>query len=234
MQHVNDDFDVTRVNVGVRSWAAPAIPMGVVFLAAAFVLAGGGCASDKPQVLRTDCPSLDADDYYFPAKALDSRTKIDKMLQNWYGGYLKAMMEPSISCGVKPNGYAYRFLWLRSAHHPIAVRVQKDGSSALLVAVELAGDGEHTPGKILHRSQRLLSPTEEKEFLTKMKLAGYWEMPKNQDRFGAEGAEWIVEGAENGQYQVIERWSPKAGPYRSMCQVLLDLAGFRISELDTY
>jgi hypothetical protein len=235
VQHANNHFDLTRINTTACRPAAMTIPMCAVLVTAAFLLAGGGCASKKPAALRTDCPSLDADDYYFPKGALDpSRSKIDGMLRDWYSKYLRAMMEPSVSCGARSAGYAYRFLWLRCSHHPIAVRVESDGSSVTLNAVEVLGDGEHEPGKIVKRIQRALTAAEEREFLAKLQRVDFWEMPKKQDRFGAEGAEWIVEGAENGHYQVVERWSPKAGPYHDFGKFLLDLAGFTILPLELY
>jgi hypothetical protein len=57
----------------------------------------------------------------------------------------------------------YRFLWLRSFHHPIAVRlsVRKDGS-ALLISKETDGKGGYKPGKLIRKTTALL-PTEQTE-----------------------------------------------------------------------
>ena len=103
-------------------------------------------------------------DYYFPKGALDpSRSKIDGLTRDWYSQFLRAMLEPSLSCGQGSDGFAYRFLWLRSAHHPIAVRVEGSGSSLTLSAVELDGTGGHAPGEIVKRVQRALSPAEREQ-----------------------------------------------------------------------
>lgn len=205
-------------------------------LVCAIVLGGWGCSTKtEPLAVRPECPSLDAPDYYFPKGALDpSRPKIDKLTRDWYSQFLRVMMEPSLSCGQGPDGFAYRFLWLRGAHHPIAMRIEGSRSFLTLTAVELDGAGGHAPGEIVRRIQRELSPGERDKFLTRLSRIGFWEMPKNQDRFGLEGAQWILEGVEDSQYQVIERWSPGAGPYRDFGLLLIEFTGIWIPPLDYY
>jgi hypothetical protein len=210
------------------------IPTAGIVLAFIILLGGLGCATKTP-AMRPECPSLDARDYYFPEGALDpSRPKIDGFLRNWYSKYLRAMLEPSLSCGARPDGFAYRFLWLRSFHHPIAVRLEKNGSSVTLNAVELDGTGGNAPGGIVKSVQRELSAAEHSEFLDKLNRVDFWRLGKNESRFGVDGAQWILEGAENGQYRVVERWSPESGPYHDVCVLLLRLTGVTIPPLDFY
>jgi len=144
------------------------------------------------------------------------------------------MSEPSLSCGPRADGFAYRFLWLRSFHHPIAVRLEKVGPQAVLSTAELDGTGGHAPGKILKQTQRALSPAEQSKFEAKLNDVGFWEMRRDQDRFGSDGAQWILEGIDNGQYQVVQRWSPGPGAFSDVCVLLLDLAGFRIPATEFY
>jgi hypothetical protein len=210
------------------------IPMTAVVLVCVILLDEWGCATKTPAV-RPQCPSLDAGDYYFPVGALDpARPKIDGFLRDWYSKYLRAMLEPSLSCGARPEGFAYRFLWLRSFHHPVAMRVEKNGSSATLNAVELDGTGGNAPGGIVKSVQRELSAAEQSEFLAKLSQVDFWRLRKNEDRFGLDGAQWILEGAEDGQYRVVERWSPASGPYHDVCVLLLKFAGIKIAPLDFY
>ena len=128
---------------------------------------GWGCATKTPS-LRVECPSLEAVDYYFPEGALDpARAKVDRVLRDWYSQYFRAMLEPSLSCGQPAGGYAYRFLWLRSFHRPVAVRIEDDGSSAMLSG---AGRDRRTrprehrpadqPGPVARRAEQVPDPTE--------------------------------------------------------------------------
>jgi hypothetical protein len=210
------------------------IPIPIIILVSAILLGGWGCAAKTPAI-RPECPSLDAGDYYFPKRAIDpSRPKIDGLLCDWYSRYLRAMLEPSLSCGARPEGFAYRFLWLRSFHHPVAIRVEKSGPSVTMSAVELDGTGGNAPGGIVKSGQRELSSAEQGEFLVKLSRVDFWNLRKKEDRFGLDGAQWILEGAENGQYRVVERWSPESGPYHDVCVLLLGFAGIKIAPLDFY
>ncbi|MCX5645340.1 MAG: hypothetical protein NTZ17_11790 [Phycisphaerae bacterium] len=211
-------------------------PIPAVVLVCAILLGGWGCSTKtKTLAVRSECPSLDAGDYYFPKGALDpSRPKIDRLTRDWYSQFLRVMLEPSLSCGQGSGGFAYRFLWLRGSHHPIAVRIEGGGSSITLSAVELDGAGGHAPGEIVKRIQRALSPAEQSKFLTTLSRVGFWEMPKNQDRFGLNGAQWVLEGAADGRYQVVERFSPGPGAYRDLGLLLIEFTGIAIPPLDYY
>ncbi len=224
----------TRIDTTVDGHSPIGIRIATAILASTILLCGGSCAT-KQLSHRPECPSLDAGDYYFPKGALDpSRPKIDGLLRDWYSKYLRVMQEPSLSCGPRADGYAYRFLWLRSFHHPIAVRLEKVGPLVTLNAVELDGTGGHAPGQIVKRTQRALSPAEESKFTAKLNDVGFWEMRRDRDRFGSDGAQWILEGVDNGQYQVVQRWSPGPGAYSDVCILLLDLAGFKIPPAEFY
>jgi hypothetical protein len=235
VRHHDHTSKAVKVGTNIVGYFLGAIPLAATVFVSAIVLCGAGCATTKKLSFRSYCPSLDAGDYYFPKGALDpSRPKVDGVLRDWYSRYLRAMMEPSVSCGSRGDGFAYRFLWLRSFHHPIAVRIEKNGPSAILSAVELDGTGGHAPGAIVKRTQRALSPAEENSFLEKLKLANFWEMRRDQDRFGSDGAQWILEGVDSGQYQVVQRWSPGPGAYSDVCLLLLDFAGIRIPRTELY
>jgi hypothetical protein len=156
------------------------------------------------------------------------------MLRAWYSTYLRAAGEPSLSCGPRADGFAFRFLWLRSFHHPVTVRVEKVGDSAAVTAVELGGTGGRAPEGVVKRVQRALSAAELDAFLAKLNQVRVEEMQKGLARFGIDGAQWIVEGVKNGQYQVVDRWSPGPGAYRDLGKAFLGLAGFEIPVTDFY
>ena len=228
-----DTSNAGRIDVSARRCPSRSL-IGTILLLLAAVLGGGSCATKKP-LFRAECPSLDAGDYYFPEGALDpTRARIDKLLRDRYSSYLRAMMEPSLSCGTRVDGYAYRFLWLRSFHHPIVVRIEKAGPAVTLNAVELEGTGGDKPGQIIRRVQRLLSPAEQDKFLAKLNEVSAEEMQKNLIRFGVDGAQWVVEGVKNGQYQLVDKWTPGRGAYRDCGVAFLSLAGFSIPAEEMY
>jgi len=234
VQRHSDVSNVTKIDTTIGWYSPVRIPIPTVILASAILLCGGSCSTKKPS-FRSECPSLDAGDYYFPKGVLDpSRPKVDEIIRDWYSKYLKAMMEPSLSCGARKGGFAYRFLWLRSFHHPIAVRVENDGSAVTVNAVELDGTGGSRPGGVVKRTQRILSRAEQNQFLAQLNQVGVGEMQREAGRFGEDGAQWVLEGTENDQYQVVQRWSPGPGAYRDLCDLLLNLAGLRIPVTEFY
>jgi hypothetical protein len=65
------------------------------------------------------------------------------------------MSEPSLSCD-RTGAETYRFLWLRTWGHPIAVRIAGLSTGGLISAVELDGAGGYGPGTILRTVNRPL------------------------------------------------------------------------------
>ena len=183
-------------------------------------------ATERPSAMRA-CPPSGAADYYFPPD-------VDVFLHTWYSKHLRAMQEPSLSCGARRAEFAYRFLWLRTFHHPICVRIEKEGPSTTLHAVELDGSGGYAPGKLLRQIDRTLSPAEQETLMAVLKKTWYWGRPRYMVGGGLDGAEWILEGAENSQNQIMKEWSPRVSRHRDTCLFFLELAGFSIPAGETY
>src|SRR5215469_6577927 len=71
--------------------------------------------------------------------------------ERWYAKHLRSMSEPSLSEASKDaTVIVYRFLWLRTFHHPIAVRltIHPDGTGTLN-ANETDGHGGYEAGKVV-------------------------------------------------------------------------------------
>jgi hypothetical protein len=99
------------------------------------LLATAGLPVDRPQ-----CQDASSDQFFFPDGSLGRR---------WYSQHLRAMSEPSLSCG-RPKGEVYRFLWLRTWGRPVAVRVEAAPGDLFVAAVELDGAAGR-PGKVSRR-----------------------------------------------------------------------------------
>ena len=135
--------------------------------------------------------------------------RLDQFVRNWYGEQLAAMNEPRLGMWVDSSDVeAIRFLWLRSFHHPVAVRAIRRGMSYSLVAVELTGAGGYEPGTILRRDSLRLDSLTWKALVTPLRRAEFWD--PDSSRVGLDGAEWIVEAVTRGQLFAVKQWSPEA------------------------
>jgi hypothetical protein len=139
--------------------------------------------------------------------------------ERWYAKHLRAMREPSLwELSKDTSTQSYRFLWLRTFHHPVSARLEvaKDGSAQLFVKV-LSGQGGYEPGHaILNRNIKVSNDAVD-HFLELLQKADFWNLPTEQQEtnvVGVDGAQWIMEGVLDGQYHVVDRWSPDDGPFR--------------------
>jgi enterochelin esterase family protein len=154
-----------------------------------------------------------------------------------FQGQLQSHMgEPVLSSGKEPSDFAFRFLWIRTFHHPIAVRIQRAGSSTILRGVELDGRGGYDWGKIVKEVNRELSPAEVETVLAELSKGGFWQMEPREDRsrIGLDGATWILEGSQNGKHREVMRWCPKSGDLRDICLSFLQLAGLTVPAEEIY
>jgi hypothetical protein len=172
---------------------------------------------------------------YFPTGSLDSFSV------DWYSKHLKAMHEPSLYefSRADPNAEVYRFLWLRSFHNQIAIRlvVGKNGSGWINARMITLGR-HYEPGSIRRYSVSWLTRAKTQSLLAAFESAGFWSLPTEppaNGRIGLDGAQWIFEGVRGGQYHLIDRWSPEAGdPVRAVGTLALKLARFRIRASEIY
>ncbi len=161
---------------------------------------------------------LSAQTQYFPDRAFCGSHETG-LCERWYAKHLRAMHEPSIFEASKdPSIQSYRFLWLRTFHHPVAARLEvaRDGTAQLFVKV-LSGQGGYDPGHpIVNRNVQ--EPKDAVDhFLELLKKADFWNLPTEQpegNQVNLDGAQWIIEGTMDGHYHVVDRWSPDEGPFR--------------------
>lgn len=152
--------------------------------------------------------------------------------REWYGKHLSAMGEPSLVEIASRGDAAARFLWLRTFHQPIVVRVQAADDAFRLVATRLSGMGGYAPGVVESRTERVLSANEWRRLEEALRDAAFEAIPAELNTLGADGAQWIIERAKDGVYRVVDRWSPEPtgadAAFRAACDTFLDLAGEQI------
>lgn len=179
-------------------------------------------------VLGTSAASTQVE--YFPERVF-CETHESGLCERWYVKHLQAMAEPSLWEQSKNDSKeSYRFLWLRTFDHPVAIRLTlaKDGSAQLTFKI-LSGAGGYEPGHLIRNRSSHVSKEAVDHFVGLLNEADFWNSPAEESKDGIvlDGAQWIIEGAKNGQYHVVDRWSPDKGPFRHAALFLMTtLAGF--------
>lgn len=164
---------------------------------------------------------------YFPEGAFDNGWRgADGSFESWYGKHLRSMGESSLLDVRDPDTEVYRFLWLRTFHRPISVRIVRTGYSFSLQSVELSGAGGYDPGQKLRTDNIEIFSDQWCEFTTLLDRAEFWTLPSvKRDDGAVDGAQWILEGVNAQRYHIVDRWTPEDGALREACIYLLKLSG---------
>jgi hypothetical protein len=176
---------------------------------------------------------------YFPNGAFDSYAKLNKLLNDWYSRQLTALHEPSLLTQSKNlSVQSYRFLWLRTFHQPIAVRleVKADGTGILTTKIA-SGAGGYAPGHLVTNTSKPLTEQQTESFLHKIDVDKFWELPPVllKEQQGDDGSQWIIEGVKGGKYHIASQWSPEQGPIHDLGTVLaFELAELQIPKSEIY
>ena len=174
---------------------------------------------------------------YFPNGVFSADRRADEFTLKWYGGQLAALQEPSLwELSKTQQTQSYRFLWLRTFHHPIAIRVDvnSDGTSQLTTKMT-SGAGGYAPGKLIKNVTVTLGKEQTDWFLGKIEQYKFWQLPSVQETTGNDGAQWIVEGIKDRAYHVVDRWTPRDGDVRAIGLVFInDLAKLKIAPAELY
>jgi hypothetical protein len=187
---------------------------------------------------------------YFPPGVLDTTPQGHELKAGWYGKQLKALHEPSLweLSRNDPKVEAYRFLWLRSLHHPVAVRlVVRQGGSGWMHVRMTSGQSGYETGRIIRYGVSWLTKSKTQSLVAALAAADFWNLPTlvgvNEARPGLDGtvgiglggAQWVVEGVKDGRYHVVDRWSPGSeDPVREIGMLSLKLGRFRVRPSDVY
>jgi hypothetical protein len=161
----------------------------------------------------------------------------DLFAQQWYSGNLFALGEsPLFSELVPPRNAIYRFLWLRSFHNPVSVRLHvfPDGRGIGVLKVSDGAAGFH-PGTLVRDKEFQLNAADTSAFLDLLSRAHFWKEPTHASSApGDDGAQWMVEGKTDARYHVVDRWSPTSGPFRDAALFLLKKSGYVVAQEDIY
>jgi hypothetical protein len=183
--------------------------------------------------------TLSAQGSYFPKGALSDDPRGDLFRANWYSKQLKALEEPSLlQLAKNPSLESYRFVWLRTFHHPVVVRLdpRSDGTGELTTKVS-SGAGGYAPGHVIENKSRAVTREEAERFLARVRQAQFWGLPSHDtpEAAGDDGSQWIIEGVKEGKYHMVDRWTPETGPVRDLGVFLfVELAQMKIPKSELY
>jgi hypothetical protein len=146
------------------------------------------------------------------------------------------MREPSLSEASRDNSLvAYRFLWLRTFHGPIAIRliIHVDGTGTLTGKMT-NGKGGYNAGNLTLNESHDLTKAQIAEFLGLLRTAAFWSLPSEDETGGLDGAQWVLEGAEKGRYHIVDRWSPTNSDFEQLCLFLFEQSRIRLEAKEIY
>lgn len=167
---------------------------------------------------------------YSPKMNQNKYGTADIFMNGWYVSFLKAMSEKSL-LKVSKDTEVYRFLWLRTFHHPVFVRIEKRGNYIQLVSKEMEEDGRYPTRNVYRKVNKTLDIAQWNEFLSLLEKSQYWQMPTNIGDGSYDGSNWILEGVRDNRYHIVDRWSPERGEYQEACIYLLKLSEFDVDGL---
>ena len=145
---------------------------------------------------------------YFPKGSDDDPTK---WLDQTKTEVLAKMKEPSLfDQGDKRPELEVRFLWLRTFHDPISIRVWATAEGSFIRTARIKKNKEEPslPGTLVETT-RVLDAAETKAFtaaLTKAPLAAPMNETEKNLPGGLDGAEWFFESYMEKTYQTLNFW----------------------------
>jgi len=151
------------------------------------------------------------------------------MKDKYFSAQLAALGEDSI----KDNeGHTYRFSCFRSFHFPFAIRVDANASGGGLLTFAMCDAPLYPSGSDMNVAWTLDISEEQMSTLSQsIEQNGFWDMPVSIREYGLDGSNWIVECVRDGQYHVVERWTPREGEIFDIGSLFTSLSGERIHPL---
>jgi hypothetical protein len=164
---------------------------------------------------------------YFPPQSFAGPAAV--FVKFWYSRDLYRLGEKSLRSQSSPSESVYRFTRLSSFAAPktVTMTVSSDGAAAVK---ERVLDLEN--GAVLSSAPVALAPDKIAAFTAMLDQADFWKMSVEESSLGRDGAEWILEATQAGNYHVVVRWcpddnsqSPQDTAFAKAAQMLIEFAG---------
>ena len=133
----------------------------------------------------------------------------------------------------KQNSTIYRFTWLRSFHHPIAIRVERVENEIMLYWKVGKGAGGYEPKGLKKSGKKRLSLRDWTEFERLIKESNFESLPNEKYIPMTDGATWTLERKSSDSYKAHHsNWPSKE--IKEACLYLLSLTKIKVKEDDKY
>ncbi len=192
------------------------------------------CQSQAPfgESDELDTPSLASDELVFSPRRIEiARIK-----------GLRQMNEPVWLDSLSQYDEIYRVAFSSTYHGPMIVRFQRKDDAHTLVARTMTQEEDrklsscvfspHTRrpwtcplGALRANVWRPLTREDWQRFKQLLVQASYWKLSEISDRIGMDGAIWALDAYDGQRSHRVERWSPEDGPFRTLCEFMIDAAG---------
>ncbi|HEY2544938.1 MAG TPA: hypothetical protein VGI46_02630 [Candidatus Acidoferrum sp.] len=169
---------------------------------------------------------VQSDRQYFPVGTFDEKNQ-PSYRERWYSYYLTAMDEPSLlEAAQNRDILTYRLTLMGNRALCVRVALQRDGTGVLEGKLVTFRSGSKT---LYVKDLVPISKDQVQQFLMLLQKAEFWSMKTEQERakngpYEMDGARWVLEGAGNGNYHVVDRWSPRGTAYEQVCNYLMELS----------
>ena len=177
---------------------------------------------EKPQVMPP----------FFPLYRLAISLSLHDAYAESYAKLLTAAGEEPLLDIFEPGREVIRFVWYRTQHHPIIVRLDIDGGNILITSKELGGwNSEEEPFHLLKSEKQSLTKQEWQSVKKLFDRARFWDLGHNHRPDIKDGAGWLTERVDGNRYHVVHMWSPEMGLYREACLNLLKLSNLPLDPI---
>lgn len=143
--------------------------------------------------------------YYFPTTDSPS----DSFDIRWFSYQLFGLEEKSLF-DKRVENPTYRFLWLRTFHQPVLIKLQKEPTRVIYSAKITDGAGGYNSGKVITRIEKILADSVWIEFIKAVDTSTFFSLPafENQTMRGCDGSVWILEYKDKNKYHLVSQWTP--------------------------
>lgn len=131
------------------------------------------------------------------------------------------------------NSTIYRFTWLRSFHHPIAIRIEKAENEIMLSWKIGKGAGGYEPKGLKKSGEKRLSLKKWKAFEKLIKESNFDNLPNKKYTPMNDGATWTLEKKSFDSFKAHHSNCPTK-EIKAACLYLLKLTKVQVKEEDKY